>query len=268
MKQFSTIITCCILAFLFCYCQPKQNTSKTGADIPVSTVPDMHNAQTSLDWAGTYKGIVPCADCEGIETTIILYEDLSYSISRRYLHKEERTFKEEGTFFWNEAGSTIQLSTDDGQYFVGENTLFHLDEEGNRITGDLAEHYMLKKVNGESLTPSAITETYWKLVVIDGKPVATPDGGKEVYFTLFPEENSIRGFAGCNGFGGGYNMEGNNQIAFSQLFSTKMACPNLDTENEFMKALEATRSFKIENNALWLIDASQNPIAKFEASNK
>ena len=31
-----------------------------------SVVIDDHNSQNSLDWSGTYKGIIPCADCEGI----------------------------------------------------------------------------------------------------------------------------------------------------------------------------------------------------------
>ena len=36
---------------------------------------DMHNAENSLDIAGVYKGVLPCADCEGIETTIVLKDD-------------------------------------------------------------------------------------------------------------------------------------------------------------------------------------------------
>jgi len=41
-------------------------------------------------------------------------------------------------------GSKITLS-DGSKYLVGENQLFMLDNEGNRISGELAEHYILKK---------------------------------------------------------------------------------------------------------------------------
>jgi len=40
--------------------------------------------------------------------------------------------------------SKITLS-DGSKYLVGENQLFMLDTEGNRITGGLAENYILKK---------------------------------------------------------------------------------------------------------------------------
>jgi len=39
---------------------------------------DSHNSQNSLDWQGTYKRVTPCADCEGIETKIILNSDYTY----------------------------------------------------------------------------------------------------------------------------------------------------------------------------------------------
>ena len=34
--------------------------------------PDIHNAETSLDYRGTYRGVLPAADCPGIETTLTL----------------------------------------------------------------------------------------------------------------------------------------------------------------------------------------------------
>ena len=36
---------------------------------------DQHNSRNSLDWNGVYKGVLPCADCEGIETVITLLND-------------------------------------------------------------------------------------------------------------------------------------------------------------------------------------------------
>ena len=262
MKQ---LLACCVLAFLFSYCQPKKNTSETGEATQVSVLPDMHNAQNALDWAGIYKGTLPCADCEGIATTITLHDDLTFNLFRKYLQSEEETFAEDGTFSWNEEGNTIKLSTDGRQYFAGENILFHLDNEGRRITGELAERYTLQKANADK---HAVTDTYWKLVTIGDEPIAALDGNKEAHFILVSEENSIRGFAGCNGFGGSYSIQDDNQITFFQLFSTKMACPNLDTEHKFMKALEATQGFKIDKDELWLIDSNQNPVAKFESSNQ
>ncbi|NRF38919.1 copper resistance protein NlpE [Pedobacter foliorum] len=112
------------------------------------TVVDAHNAKTSLDWNGTYKGITPCADCEGIETEVTLNKDMTFIVKTTYKGKSDKVFEEKGSFKWDATGSKISLEglkDRPSQFFVGENTLTQLDLEGNRITGALAENYILKK---------------------------------------------------------------------------------------------------------------------------
>ncbi|MBW7839523.1 MAG: copper resistance protein NlpE N-terminal domain-containing protein [Chitinophagaceae bacterium] len=104
---------------------------------------DMHNSQNSLDWQGTYEGTLPCADCEGIKTTLQLNEDNTYALTQEYLGRN--TFNETGTFNWDSSGSMITLSSNNMKFKVGENILFALDLEGKVITGELADHYKLKK---------------------------------------------------------------------------------------------------------------------------
>ncbi|MGF1724420.1 copper resistance protein NlpE [Photobacterium nomapromontoriensis] len=114
----------------------------------LATIDTAHNARNALDWYGTYTGILPCADCEGIKTELVVNKDGTYTLTEMYLGKENATFEHEGAFNWNAEGNTIAIpgvSDNAIQYFVGENQLFRLDREGNRITGDLATHYTLKK---------------------------------------------------------------------------------------------------------------------------
>jgi len=107
------------------------------------------NSMTSLDWNGTYSGIVPCADCEGIETTLTLNNDLTYTIVTNYLGRNdalEETFN--GNFKWDETGSKVILEGvkyAPKQFKVGENRIWQLDRNGEMITGDLADHYILTK---------------------------------------------------------------------------------------------------------------------------
>ncbi|WP_297338492.1 copper resistance protein NlpE [Algoriphagus sp.] len=107
------------------------------------------NSMSALDWAGIYKGTLPCADCEGIETELALNQDGTYSYKTNYLGKNDALEEEyTGKFTWDEQGRTIQLEGlkgAPGKYQVGENQLWHLDQDGNRISGDLAENYILKK---------------------------------------------------------------------------------------------------------------------------
>ena len=36
---------------------------QSGASVPRAQPADMHNSRNSLDWAGTYEGVLACADC-------------------------------------------------------------------------------------------------------------------------------------------------------------------------------------------------------------
>ena len=117
--------------------------------VGVDTLSISDNSQNSLDWQGTYKGVTPCADCEGIETEIILNLDLTYVLKTKYLGKGDgKVFEEKGSFAWDKSGVNIALKGGKGgpsQYKVGENQLIQLDMEGKVIEGDLAEMFILKK---------------------------------------------------------------------------------------------------------------------------
>ena len=130
-------------------CQQSSNQSDTIIDDEMfEDVIDHHTSQNSLDYLGIYSGMLPCADCSGIEVTLELGPGASYTKKSIYLGKDDdQVYESSGIFSWNEEGNTITLSGEDlpNQYFVGENVLFHLDIEGNRITGDLADNYRLTK---------------------------------------------------------------------------------------------------------------------------
>jgi uncharacterized lipoprotein NlpE involved in copper resistance len=113
-----------------------------------ASIGDQHNSSNSLDWGGRYKGTLPCADCEGIITELTLNLDKTYLLKISYLGKGDNSVEEKGTFSWNETGNIITLAglkNRPNQYFVGENILIQLDMMGNRITGNLAENYILRK---------------------------------------------------------------------------------------------------------------------------
>ena len=137
--------TLCNLLFsimiIFIGCTPKIKTTQA--------LPTGDNSMVSIDWNGTYTGTIPCADCAGIETWLTLNKDKSYLLKTKYLGKSDTFNEQSGNFTWNAAGSTITLTgikNAPSQYLVGEGRLFQLDMAGNRITGNLAEKYELKKI--------------------------------------------------------------------------------------------------------------------------
>jgi uncharacterized lipoprotein NlpE involved in copper resistance len=144
------LIIFAVLSFCSCLNQPKTEKPENGKSETFSApVPDMHNARNALDYFGSYQGVLPCADCEGIEMIIELSPEFLFTRKLRYLGKAEDTvYEKSGEFTWNDAGNTITLQGIDkpNQYFVGENALIHLDMNGERITGELAENYLLHKM--------------------------------------------------------------------------------------------------------------------------
>jgi len=109
-----------------------------------------HNSKNSLDWAGIYTGVIPSAGGMGINVKVTLDTDETYTVEYQYIGESDEIFSSTGTFSWNSEGDTIILDSEgeDGfppYYKLGENTLTHLDLEGNIITGDLADDYVLKK---------------------------------------------------------------------------------------------------------------------------
>jgi uncharacterized lipoprotein NlpE involved in copper resistance len=108
------------------------------------------NSQTSLDWAGTYFNTLPCDSCEGIETWVTLNQDGTFELKTNYLglnDAREEIFT--GKFSWDDLGSNVTLEgligDYPGKFKVGENQIWYLDQEGKRMTGALADHYLLKK---------------------------------------------------------------------------------------------------------------------------
>lgn len=167
MKKTLLALSCAV--FILAGCQDEKPADTTTVDVPQATetettlnatpieeeqviteetfVDSAHNAQNALDWDGTYQGILPCADCEGIETTLTLNPDGSYTLEQVYKGKEGNQFKSDGKFTWNQAGNTVTLVDEEApnQYFVGENMLMKLDMNGEKATGDLASFYNLSK---------------------------------------------------------------------------------------------------------------------------
>jgi len=106
---------------------------------------------SNSNWVGTYSGIIPCADCPGIETRITLSKDNTYQMSRKYQEKGEDVFQASGTFQWNTDNSVIILGNLNKTQFptmykLDKGNLIQLDLTGKVITGDLAQNYVLTKV--------------------------------------------------------------------------------------------------------------------------
>lgn len=286
MKKYSLILALTFLAA----CQ--KPAAKNNADDKA------HNAKNSLDFIGTYKGILPCADCQGLETEITINENETFSIKSKYLGKGEKVFVQKGHFTWNKKGTTIILTDVENapnQYFVGENTLTQLDMSGQKIKGNLADEYILSKqpkdtsdietidkedaatvdLNSRIATTTSIekvnpaegkytlAETKWKLVTLNKKNISQK--GKKAYFIkMNSKDGMFKAFAGCNSIGGSYDMPSADRLLFSEIAMTEMACANMELESNFTKMLEEVAIYKLDKETLTLFSEGKRVLAKFE----
>ncbi|MDY7395927.1 copper resistance protein NlpE N-terminal domain-containing protein [Aureibaculum sp. 2210JD6-5] len=259
-------ITIVLIVIIFSSCKSKQKFNEDDEKAK-ETVVDMHNSMNALDWNGTYQTVLPCADCEGINTVLILNDDLTYTKQAKYLGKKDTIFKDKGTFSWDKTGQIITLNNDEkNQYFVGENRIWMLDQDAKKITGpdasELAQNYIFNKQQTQ------LTNRHWKLVELNGQKVNyDKKSGNQPYIILRPdEENKVYGNAGCNRFFGTFELKEGNQIAFSQLGATKMYCSNMETEKQFLEILRTADNFSLSGETMTLNKAKMAPLAKFEVA--
>jgi len=146
------IFSCLLIAGFVVSCGNKETSTPAETPIEVSEpvakeTPTADNSKTSVDWAGTYEGTLPCADCEGIKTIITLNQDDTFVINSEYIGKNNKS-EDKGNISWTDDGNKISFTSKDGQttlFQVAENKLIQLDQEGNKITGSMADLYVLAK---------------------------------------------------------------------------------------------------------------------------
>lgn len=137
-----------ILFLALVACQKKENNKVEQVEFEQEFI-DEHTAKNSLDWAGEYQGVLPCADCEGINTTVILNSEGTFYVKKEYLKSDNNKILESnGSFSWDKRGFIITLEGTEEfikSYKVVEGALIYLDNNGEQITGVLADRYRLVK---------------------------------------------------------------------------------------------------------------------------
>ncbi len=97
---------------------------------------------------GVYKGVFPCADCSGIETTLTLNADKSFEKIDKYLGENKGSFTEKGSFSTTDDHKLITKSAagEMAQYAIKNNKLILLDKDGKESTSSLSNEYQLNKI--------------------------------------------------------------------------------------------------------------------------
>lgn len=147
MRQF-VIASGLMLLIAACSDGNKRVGGNAGSQLPGSLgTALMVAAYSTADIAGTYSGVLPCADCEGIETMLQLNDDETYQLEVKYQGKNQSApFVTKGTWVLGDDRIKLKGVTDaPDSYLIEDDYLVQLDMKGKKIDGALAEQYILKK---------------------------------------------------------------------------------------------------------------------------
>ena len=101
-------------------------------------------------FAGTYAGMLPCADCPGTDTTLAFTPEGKYTLTEVYKDKGAASFVSEGTWSLGKDGSTLHLDPNDKDEYdhwyaiVSPTELRALDKDGKPLP-DAQDHSLRRR---------------------------------------------------------------------------------------------------------------------------
>ncbi len=91
--------------------------------------------------------------------------------------------------------------------------------------------------------------TTWHLIQIEGRDVAPEAGTFDITLT----DGNLSGIGACNRLMGSYTVEPKLGIRFGAIASTRMMCPNIETESQLAAVLEAATHYDIDYDILMIM---------------
>ena len=122
--------------------------------------------------------------------------------------------------------------------------------------------------NAVMQSDDGITEKFWKLIELNGAPIALDESASRTpHIILKKEDNRVNGHGGCNTITGSYEIDlSAHRIRFTQMVTTMIACLNMEVEAGLKRALEMTDNYSLsaDGKFLSLNRARMAPLARFE----
>ena len=210
-----------------------------------------------LNAAGTYYGILPCADCPGIATRLVLKKANQYVLITQYLQSDTKIDTTKGLFKW--VGDVIELAGIKGyfsKFKIEKNKAIALDDKGKQVKGSLAKFMILSKIGDQRIEDKRL-----KLISLNGKVIRK--SANAYYIILHSKEGSAESKVGCNQLQNPYILTANGKLYFKQGISTLMACPDMQIEEALIANLLNTHHYHLEKNVLRFYNKEQQALASF-----
>lgn len=125
---------------------------------------------------------------------------------------------------------------------------------------------LLLRTGPKGVQSPALLDTYWHVTQLTQHPKMAPKGDKPVFLELNAKSHRVRGFSGCNTFGGGFLLD-KQTLSFDKLFGTMMLCEAaMDFEQALLDALSRVTHYELSQDQLVLKGKDGKPLIKAEAT--
>lgn len=123
--------------------------------------------------------------------------------------------------------------------------------------------YKLVKVISKERDPAYFRiHDIWALTHLNTAALEINENRPTAEFNL--NDFTISGNASCNTYSGKLTNYSTETIEFGQLVSTKMMCPNIAIERNYLQALAKVRQYEIKGLTLFLFDASHQELLRYQ----
>lgn len=193
---------------------------------------------------GTYRGVLPCAECGAKQIILQLLEDDSYELLEVHKDAPEKICRYNGDLKYNGDTKTIRLpmEDEDPSFEILKGTLQLLDAKGQRVVTKVSETPYLFKSSLD------LQNALWKVVSIRGESIGEQDTNRT--FLQFMADESISYTMGCNNCRGNYKSVAPGEIYFKMGMCTKKMCGEIDWEYKMSQALNESSTFVIKGKDL------------------
>lgn len=150
------LITCLVATGLLLVTNCKNEKEKIDTELLNDSIPEIDtisttsNAKNSIDYIGTYEGVLPCikSDCKEIELSLKLMPENIFVYSTKRINIDKEALMTTGTYHFEQDGNTIvldQIADVPNAFFISEGKIYQLDKNQKRIEGENAEKFILNK---------------------------------------------------------------------------------------------------------------------------
>lgn len=214
-----------VLALAIAACMPRH-----GADGAHKGDDPAHSSRNSLDWAGTYEGVLPCSGCRGVRTRLALNRDQRYELVTQALDPDGEVSVVRGRFGWLPGGNAIALERRHGgqRVLVGEGRVALLEAEAPPAWPQPPQRVLERIAAAPAVDVRRTLESHrWTLTSATGGRGERIEGltaGTGRPLVLGFAEGRLNVEGGCNRLFGGYRIEGDTRLVASRMASTMKAC--------------------------------------------